>query len=262
MNANTYDPVTRNLVWAAAFLAACLIVFVPLSVVDGRMLDGVNVWDKPFKFAISLTIHFATLAVLVYLLPEDVRRGTTLRVFTALAVAAAVFEILYIALQAMRGRKSHFNFETPLESALYGVMGMGAVLLIVLPFVMGVSILRRTADDGSSARIGAAWGMIASAVLTLIVAGYMSSSGSHWVGQSTGNVPSVPLFGWSREVGDLRPAHFVATHLMQGLPLLGWLIDRTGIGGRWVVFAALAASTVLCVALFGQALNGTPMIGP
>lgn len=260
MNGPANDPVTRNLVWATAFLAAGLFVFVPLGAIDVRMLDGVDVWDKPFKFAISLTIHFATLALLVQLLTEDVRRGLTLRVFTALAVAAAAFEILYIALQAMRGRRSHFNFETPVESALYGAMGVGAVLLIVLPFVMGVSILRRTPDDGSSLRAGAAWGMIASAVLTLIVAGYMSSSGSHWVGQTTGGAPGIPLFGWSREVGDLRPPHFVATHIMQGLPILGWLIDRTGIGGRWLVYAALAVSVALCGALFAQALAGMPVL--
>jgi DMSO/TMAO reductase YedYZ heme-binding membrane subunit len=254
------DPVTRNLIWTAAFLAACLFVIVPLGAIDARTLDGVNVWDKPFKFAISLTIHFATLAVLVQLLPEDARRGRTLRVFTALAVAAAVYEILYISLQAMRGRRSHFNFETMPEIYAYQAMGVGAVLLIALPFVMGILILRRTPADGSSTREGAVWGMIASAVLTFIVAGYMSTSGGHWVGQTAGDATGLPLFGWSREVGDLRPSHFVATHLMQGLPLLGWLIDRTGIGGRWLVYLALIASTVLCGYLFGQALAGAPMI--
>lgn len=254
------DPVSRNLVWTAAFLAACLFVIVPLGAVDARTLDGVNVWDKPFKFAISLTIHFATLAVLAQLLPADVRRGGTMRVFTALAVAAAVYEILYIALQAMRGRRSHFNFETMAEIYAYQAMGVGAILLIALPFVMGVLIVRRTADDGSSYRQGAAWGMMASAVLTFVVAGYMSISGSHWVGQTAGDATGLPLFGWSREVGDYRPAHFVATHIMQGLPLLGWLIDRTGLGGRWLVYLALLASVILCGYLFGQALAGAPLV--
>lgn len=259
MSGQATDPVTRNLVWVSAFLAACLVVIVPLGAIDARTLEGVNVWDKPFKFAISLTIHFATLALLVQLLPEDVRRGPTMRVFTALAVAAAVFEILYISLQAMRGRKSHFNFETMPEIYAYQAMGVGAVLLIALPFVMGILILRRTEDDGSSLRTGAVWGMMASAVLTLIVAGYMSTSGSHWVGQTAGDATGLPLFGWSREVGDYRPAHFVATHLMQALPLLGWLIDRTGIGGRWMIYVALSFGLALCLTLFVQALEGTPV---
>jgi hypothetical protein len=254
------DPVTRNLIWTAAFLAACLFVVVPLGAIDARTLDGVNVWDKPFKFAISLTIHFATLAALAQLLPLEVRRGQTLRVVTALAVAAAVFEILYIALQAMRGRRSHFNFETPLEASLYAAMGVGAALLVLLPFVMGILILRRSPDDGSSLRAGAAWGMIASAVLTGLVAGYMSGNGSHWVGQTAGDATGLPLFGWSREVGDFRPSHFVATHLMQGLPLLGWLIDRTGIGGKWMIYTAASFGTALCLSLFAEALGGTPMV--
>jgi hypothetical protein len=261
MRGQISDPVTRNLVWAAAFLAACLIVVTLLGAVDARTLQGVNIWDKPFKFALSLTIHFATLAVLVQLLPEAMRRGPSLLFFTALAVAAAVFEILYIALQAMRGRKSHFNFETQMEATLYSAMGIGAVLLVALPFVMGILILRRTTDDGSQYRVGAAWGMIVSAILTLGVAGYMSVSGSHWVGQTAGDATGLPLFGWSREVGDYRPAHFVATHIMQGLPLLGWLMDRTGIGGRWLVYTALIGGSGLCAVLFAQALNGLPLIG-
>ena len=255
------DAVARNLVWATAFLAACLFLIVPLGAIDARTLDGVGVWSKPFKFAVSLTIHFVTLAMLVRLLPELVRRGPTLRIFTALAVAAAVFEMLYICLQAMRGRRSHFNFETWPEIYAYQAMGVGAVLLVLLPLVMGVLILRRTPDEGSSYRVGAAWGMVASAVLTLIVAGYMSSTGSHWVGQTAGDATGLPLMGWSREVGDMRPAHFVASHLMQGLPLLGWLIDRTGMDGRWLVKLALAVGTVLCGALFVQALVGMPMVG-
>jgi hypothetical protein len=260
MTSSDSDLVTRNLVWTAAFLAACLIVIVPLGALDGRVLDGVNVWDKPFKFAVSLTIHFATLAVLVQLLPEAVRRGPILRIVTALAVAAAVFEILYISLQAMRGRRSHFNFETWPEIYAYQAMGVGAILLILLPFVMGILIVRRTENDGSAYREGAAWGMIASAILTFAVAGYMSISGSHWVGATAGDATGLPLFGWSREVGDYRPAHFVATHLMQGLPLLGWLVDRTGAGGRWLVFLALLAGVVLCGYLFGQALAGAPLV--
>jgi hypothetical protein len=254
------DTVTRNLVWAAAFMAACLILIVPVGAVDGRLLQGVNVWEKPFKFAVSLTIHFATLAVLVQLLPLAVRQGWTLRIATAAAVAAGAFEILYIALQAMRGRRSHFNFETNIEIILYQAMGIGAILLVLLPLVMGILILRRTPDDGSATRVAAGWGMIASAVLTFFVAGYMSVSGGHWVGPSSSDATGLPLLGWSREVGDLRAPHFVATHIMQGLPLLGWLIDRTGLGGRWLVYAALAASVILCGILFGQALAGAPLI--
>jgi hypothetical protein len=139
-------------------------------------------------------------------------------------------------------------------------MGIGAILLIALPFVMGVSILRKTPGDGGNYRLGAAWGMISSAVLTFIVAGYMSASGSHWVGPATSDATGFPLFGWSREAGDLRPAHFVATHIMQGLPLLGWLVDRTGLGGRWLVYMALALAVALSLGLFAMALQGRPLI--
>ncbi len=37
---------------------------------DERTLNGVSVWTKPFKFALSIAVYFATLAWFVPLLPD------------------------------------------------------------------------------------------------------------------------------------------------------------------------------------------------
>ena len=56
----------------------------------------------------------------------------------------------------------------------------------------------------------------------------MSNSGRYIGSELTGGGATVPFFGWSREYGDLRPAHFVSLHMMQTVPFAGWLADRYG----------------------------------
>ena len=62
--------------------------------------------------------------------------------------------------------------------------------------------------------------------------------------------------------GDLRVPHFFATHLMQALPVVGWLADRLlprlGLG---IVVAATAAGIAIVAATFVQALAGRAFWG-
>ena len=57
-------------------------------------------------------------------------------------------------------------------------------------------------------------------VLTVPIAGTLAQMPGHFVGTPVTGA-AVPVFGWSREVGDLRTAHFLATHAMHFLPLAG-----------------------------------------
>ena len=58
---------------------------------DRRLLAGANVWSKPFKSALSLTIHFVTFAPIAYFLPEEERHSTWM-VMTAAGVAISKAE--------------------------------------------------------------------------------------------------------------------------------------------------------------------------
>lgn len=254
------DHTTRAWLATVWFLFAALIATTPAYVIDSRTLWEVSVWSKPMKFELSMMIHFATLAVLAQMLPREKRTGIIMTPVVWASVAAALFEIVYMTLQAARGRHSHFNFDTQIESLMYGLMGIGALLLILAAFVLGIKLALHRDGDKSGSRLGAVTGLILSPIMTLVVAGYMSNSGSHWVGEAVSDANGVPLFGWSLEVGDLRPAHFVALHAMQGLPLLGLAMDRVLPGlARPVVIAGALLFAGATTFLFLRALSGAPL---
>jgi len=250
-----------------AFLLPALLVL-PF---DARELHGAGVWAKPVKFALSLALHYATLAWAVGLLAPAVRDGLSIRRSFLVALGAGFFEIAYISLQAARGRASHFNDTTQAETVLYAVMGVGAVLLVAVSFDLGRRILtspRMGLTPG--VRLGAGLGLTLGSVATLLTAGIMSSGvltaalgypEGHWVGGSLSDAGGLPLLGWSTSGGDLRVPHFFATHIMQALPVLGWLADRfRPAQARAVVWAGALGLLALVLATFVQAALGAPFL--
>ncbi len=252
------DHVTRAWVMTGLFLLALLAILLPAYCMDTRQLDGASVWAKPIKFSLSLTIHFFTLAILAQQLERGRRLGMAVLLTGYAAVASGLFEQIYISLQAARGLRSHFNHDTDFDFHMYQLMGVGAVLLILASFTLGVVIWRHGKKDGSSYRLGSIIGLIMGSVLTFIFAGYMSATESHSVGTTLTNTNNVPMFGWSRTIGDLRVPHFVATHTMQLLPLLGWVLDRYRRPSRTVVISAAVVLMLLSVVLFVISISGQP----
>ncbi|MEM9898065.1 MAG: hypothetical protein AAF742_01665 [Pseudomonadota bacterium] len=252
------DLFTRAMYTTGIFAIALFVETFPAFIIDTRELDGAPIWLKPQKFNVSMTVHFLTLAVLAQLLPRTIRQGPSLMIAGYLAVGSMVFEQVYISIQAARGRRSHFNYETELEQALYGLMGLGALLLVFVAIVLAVQIWRKGSGVGVGLRTGAVVGLIAGALSTIAYGGYMSMSGSHWIGDHPANGLEVPFFGWSREVGDMRPAHFVTLHMMQTVPFFGWLSDRFGMPSVPIVVGATLIQIALASFLFFQALNGQP----
>lgn len=253
---------TTRLWWTATlFLLAFTLVLCAANLFDSRSLSGAPVWHKPMKFALSLAIHFATLAFLAQHLDRTRRTGFTLTFFGYSAIAAMLFEQVYISIQAGRGRLSHFNLSSDLEMSLYGLMGVGAVILVLTSLALGVMIWRFGQKDQSGVRLGAIAGLILGSILTLVYAGYMSGSPgySHYVGEPVTGA-HIPFLGWSREVGDLRVAHFIATHMMQLLPLVGLAADRLQFNPRRTVVAATILLAALSALAFAQAIAGQSVL--
>lgn len=260
------DPVALGFL-AIGLMLVLLPVTLVLAGIDPRQLNGVSIWAKSIKFQLSLFVHFATLAWLAARLQPAAAAGPWLRRGFLVAVIAAFGEILYITLQAARGRASHFNLETPLEAALYNAMGVGALLIVLNAMQLGWALHRGARPEtGKGLRLGAVLGLILGGAATLAVAGALGSGDlvpepGHWVGGIRSDAGGLPLFGWSQSGGDLRVPHFFATHLMQALPLLGLLADRVWQRrAQFVVLAGAGLGLGLVAFSFGQAIRGLPFL--
>lgn len=247
---------------ASLFLFLSLIPTLAAAQIDARLFQGENIWLKPIKFQIALGLYLATLAYFSQWLPATLRSSRRLRLFQILVLICILGEMLWIAGAAFLGTASHFNLNTPLSGALYGLMGLFAVTLTSASLVWGIAIARNRATGLPPAlHQGIALGLILTLPLTVIVAGTMSSLPGHLVGTPiTGK--ELWLMGWSREVGDLRAPHFLATHALHAIPVAAIVAHFTvspRLAAR-LTWAAAAAYTALTLWSFATALRGLPLI--
>ena len=257
-------PVRTATIATAAAMLALLVPSVFALAIDTRTLNGAALWMKPIHFELALAINFATLALLLPLLPADWRMSRVLRWSTTAACFSAVMEILWIASEAALGRGSHFNIATPLEAALYPLAGIGSLLIALGSGVVGFALWRSPLRPGAAhLQRGAALGLLFGSIVTVIVAGYMSSLQSHLVGGPQTDAFGLPFLGWATRGGDLRVPHFFATHAMQALPIAGLAADRmVGDRMRWLMPAGAMVYFAGVFGLFAQALMGLPLIHP
>lgn len=227
----------------AWFGLALLVALVPAAIaagLDERTLRGANVWIKPMKFLVSVGIFAWTTAWFIGLLPDARRRAWPVRAVVALVVACGGCEIAYITLQAALGQGSHYNVGDPLHAALYGLMGVAAVLLTATQGVLALETARHgTPARGTAWRDAVVWGLALSAVLG-IVSGLM-------LGGRQPPSGGLPVIGW-HAAGDLRPAHFVGLHAHQLLPLAGLALQGLWPRAPRVARTAFAAVAVAYVA--------------
>lgn len=253
---------SRILIVAIGLSAALAVPSLAALLLDDRLLNGISVWSKPLKFQASIALMLATLLLLLPLIERGSRAGWGVWLASLMATVTATGEVAYITLQAARGRASHFNAETPIEAMAYGIMGIGAVFLVLSSLVIGLYLLFRPAPSAlRGLQLGGAWGLILGSLLTLVTAlalgsGEIAGPG-HWVGGVRSDAGGLFLLGWSRSGGDLRVPHFFATHIMQALPLAGLMLDR--FARRWVT-QGLVASALVAIAVvgltFAQAVAG------
>jgi hypothetical protein len=237
-------------------------VLAVLAIVDDRVVLGAPVWFKPLKFAISFVAYAGTLAWLLGRLRER-----TMRTVGWVIVLASAVEMAIIVGQAARGVRSHFNDDTPFDAALFSVMGATIVVLWLATLAVALRFLREPGPDRAVAT--AVRSGLVVALIGLLEGFVMVALNGHAVGVPDGG-PGLPLVGWSTTGGDLRIAHFVGMHALQGLPLLaaalaalrrfdGGLDEHTRVR---IVRIAAAAWTGLVVLLTGQALRAQPLLSP
>ncbi len=242
-----------------------LLLMVPTgfaALIDDRLLYGVNVWVKPLKFELALAVYLLTLAFFARYAPALPRRKLSYRVFEHVVATAIVAEMIWIGGAAAFGIASHFNTSEPFMAAIYGLMGMAAVILTSASMVQAWHIHGNAATGLSPAvKSGIVAGLALTLPLTLVTAGYMSSAGGHGVGGTGVDAGGLPLMGWLRDGGDLRVAHFFATHSLHVIPAFAIASAALFGPGRVMPVRAFAAAFALFVLIvFAQALIGQPFL--
>jgi hypothetical protein len=188
--------------------------------VDTRLHNGVNIWIKPVKFDVALIIYTTTLVYFARWIPQATRIKTWFKLFTAAVIACIVFEQVWIGGAAAFGIASHFNTATPLMGVAYSFAGFAAVTLTSGALVFGILIARNKETGLSEPMHLSIWlSSILMFVFTVITASYMAAQTSHFVGGNMLDVESYPIMGWATDGGDLRVAHFFASHYFHALPL-------------------------------------------
>ncbi len=249
------------LLQAGIALLALAVVCLPGLWLDARTFNGIDVWIKPIKFQVSVGVFLLTIGAYFLALPPGDDRSRAGRFVVVTGIASGGFEVLYITLQAARGQASHYNFGNAFTIAMYGLMGVGAVLLTSTALVQAWMIRRRGLPTLSPAlRDGLVIGLTLTFVLGAGFGGYMSSADRHWVGGVYSDAGGLPLFEWSRTGGDLRVAHFFGIHAMHFVPAFAWfaaswLPERAA---RLAVYGFAVLLAAFTTAVFAQAVLGRP----
>lgn len=235
---------------------AFFVVTAVLAVVDHTQILGVDRWIKPLKFFISIAIFMWTIGIFLHFLKGQERFSR--RISWAMIVIF-VIEMAAIVGQPLRGTTSHFNIATPVDAAIFSVMGLAIATNTVLVGVILYRYFTREIEMPPTLLSGMRLGLILF-VLGSVLGGYMASQTGHTVGAPDGG-PGLPLTNWSTIAGDLRVAHFLGLHALQSVPIFALVLERLRVSYRTGLTTAFAIAYFAVVAFaFIEALMGRPLI--
>lgn len=186
-----------------ALLALSGVVHLGVYLVDGGPWGGPISWRKPVVFGLSFGIAIVTLGwIMGFLRP---RRWSGWVVLGTLSVAS-VGEVFLISMQKWRGVESHFNDDTPFDTAVFSIMGNLVVLIATMIVVITVwSFVRIAAPPSLALAIRAGLLLM---LLSQAVGVQMIAEGGNTFGAA----------------GALKLPHAVTLHAVQVLPALALLL--------------------------------------
>ncbi|MBX3523628.1 MAG: hypothetical protein KF807_10510 [Xanthobacteraceae bacterium] len=250
------------LLYATVILAAMMFPAFLAYLAETRTFNGINVWIKPLKFMSSAAIFLATLAIFMPYLDQADRARKSVNAAVWIISVFLILEILYITFRASRAEASHFNRENVIGIVLYAWMGITILISTALAGWIGWLILMgRDKIAAPELRYAIGVGLMLGTALGSLTAIYMSTQTGHWVGGVRNDSGGSFFFGWSRTGGDLRVAHFIGLHAMQGIPLIGWFasfISAAAVKPAVIVSAALWV--LVTAATFGQAIAARALL--
>ena len=225
--------------------------------VDATPILGVHPAWKPLKFALSIAAFFVSMAVVLPAL--CIGEGTRHLLAGALSLSMIV-EMIILGVQALRGRRSHFNLEQPLDAALTRTMLLGIGVLLLA--MAAITVLATVRPLAAPALVTAAFRAALWIFMFAAVSGFgMGGRGRHSIGGDDGG-PGMPVTNWSTTHGDLRVSHFFALHALQILPLLAVFLSSLpiGVGAQWTLLVlGIGANAWLAGWTWIQALASRPV---
>jgi hypothetical protein len=266
----------RPLIFSAAVMVLIAIFAGAGLIFDDRVLVGVPIWLKPFKFAVSIAVYAATLAWMISLLQKGKRVAQGM---AWVSTVMLLVEMVALITQTVRGVPSHFNHTPGFDSLVFSTMGTAIAVLWGANVVVAFLLMRQRVLDGPmvwAIRLGMVVALLGMAVaflmppptpeqLALLKNGVNPAMiGAHSVGVPDGG-PGMPITGWSTVAGDLRIPHFLGIHAMQVLPLLALALRRRFesdvVRTRLVLVGGVFYAGLLALTLW-QALRGQSLIAP
>ncbi len=267
----------RPLLVLGILLAALTVATLVGWLVDDREVLGVNLWEKPLKFAISGTIYAMTWAWIIGHFTRWQRAAWWAG--TVIAVTLAI-ELVVIVGAAAAGITSHFNVSTPLATTLWSIMAAAITTLWVATFVAAIALWRNPGADPArqaAIRTGVAISLLGMGLAFLMTGptadqlnDFQGIAGAHAVGVADGG-PGLPVLGWSTVGGDLRIPHFIGMHALQALPLLALLLEvgargvhalRDALVRRGLVLTGAGTYLAVVGLVTVQALRGQSIMAP
>jgi hypothetical protein len=249
------DNRTRPYHVIGAVLIGSGLVHLGVLLATGGSWSGPLSWRKPATFGLSFGLTLITIAWVAAYLPMG---GRARRALLGSFAAACVTEVALITLQAWRHVPSHFNMQTPLDTAIARVLAAGGGVLVVVIVALTVISWRPHPGVPPSMRLAVRAGLLALDValavgVVIVVAGVLD------VVQGAQQTAYTVGARW-------KPAHFMPMHGILALPALAWLLSRT----RWperrrtrLVAAATAAYGVLCALAVADSIAAvTPLDAP
>ena len=205
---------SRVLLCYGLLMAIALLITYAWSLNDHRLIRDVGVWVKPMKFMSATALFALTTVWVVKVANTQVDQSEAYSWIAALLVSTSLFEVVYISYQASKASASHYNISDPFHAFMFGMMALAAIGLTASQAWLAWEIWKEQRGINMPVEtLGVIIGLSMTFILST-VSGFMLGGNQPPAGQG------LPVVGW-HFYKDIRPAHFLAVHAQQLIPLGG-----------------------------------------
>lgn len=214
----------------AAVLFASGLVHLGVLAFSGDEWTGPLSFRKAASFGTSFGLTLAAVTLAGRLIPATRAWSVLLAPFTA----ACVIETFLVSVQVWRGVPSHFDFETPPDSAIAMTLAAGGGVLILTGLGFTVIAMRASASRPVLLALRASF--------VALLAGF--GVGAVMVSRGVRLARGGEADRAYATAGSLKPLHAVLLHGALLLLPIAWLASRSGLDDRHQLLVVQASTVV------------------